>query len=71
MQYLETLQSSLQSVLQFPLQKNGNGVAAIAAALSHYVIVTVATSFNSDINLGVVSGIIAGLLAAALYNRFL
>ena len=50
--------------------KNGNGVAAIAAALSHYVIVTVATSFNSDINLGVVSGIIAGLLAAALYNRF-
>lgn len=50
--------------------KNGNGVAAIAAAISHYVIVTVATSFNADINLGVMSGIIAGLVAAALYNRF-
>ncbi len=50
--------------------KNGNGVAAIAAAISHYVIVTVATSFNAEINLGVVSGIIAGLTAAALYNRF-
>lgn len=50
--------------------KNGNGVAAIAAAISHYVITTVATSFNADINLGVVSGMIAGLVASALYNRF-
>ena len=50
--------------------KNGNGVAAIAAALGQYVIVAVATSFNGEINLGVVSGIIAGLTAAALYNRF-
>lgn len=50
--------------------KNGNGVAAVAAAISQYVIVTVATSFNADINLGVVAGIIAGLVSAALYNRF-
>ena len=50
--------------------KNGNGVAAIAAALGQYVIVAVATSFNGEINLRVVSGIIAGLTAAALYNRF-
>lgn len=50
--------------------KNGNGVAAIAAAISHYVIVTVATSFDAEINLGVVSGIIAGLVSAYLYNHF-
>lgn len=50
--------------------KKNNGVAAIAAVVSQYVITSVATSFDDTINLGVVTGIIAGLLAAEMYNRF-
>ena len=50
-------------------QKN-SGVAAIAAAISQYVITAVAISFDETINLGVVTGIIAGLVSAYLYNRY-
>ncbi|MDV3427151.1 MAG: N-acetylglucosamine-specific PTS transporter subunit IIBC [Bacillota bacterium] len=52
------------------LADENNGVAGLAAVIGYYVLTTVATTFNKDINMGVLAGIFVGILAAYLYNKY-
>lgn len=47
-----------------------NGVAGLAAAVGYFVLTRVATTFDPQINMGVLAGIISGLLAGYSYNRY-
>ena len=52
------------------LAKENNGVAGLAAAVGYFTITNVATSFDKEINMGVLAGVIVGVVAGLLYNRF-
>jgi PTS system N-acetylglucosamine-specific IIC component len=49
---------------------DGAGAAALAGTVGYFVITEGTATFNSEINMGVLSGIIAGYLAGKLYNQF-
>lgn len=49
---------------------DGNGAAALAGAVAHFVILKGAQVINETINMGVLSGILGGILAGVLYNKF-
>ncbi|MGB9780363.1 N-acetylglucosamine-specific PTS transporter subunit IIBC [Caldanaerobacter sp.] len=48
----------------------GDGVAALAAAVGYFVLTKGATTINKDINMGVLGGILMGIIAGYLYNRY-
>lgn len=49
---------------------DGAGAAGLAGVVGYYIITEGTATFNSEINMGVLSGIIAGYLAGKLYNKF-
>lgn len=48
----------------------GDGVAALAAAVGYFVLTKGATTINKDINMGVLGGILMGIIAGYLYNKY-
>lgn len=52
------------------LAEENNGVAGIAAVVGYEVLTKVATTFNKDINMGVLAGFVIGIMAGLLYNKF-
>lgn len=52
------------------LAEENNGVAGLAATVGYFVLTKVATTFNKDINMGVLAGILVGILAGYLYNKY-
>ncbi|URZ01077.1 PTS system N-acetylglucosamine-specific EIICB component [Clostridium felsineum] len=50
--------------------EDNNGVAGLSAAAGYYILTSVATSFNKNINMEILGGIIIGILSGALYNKF-
>ncbi|MBE3591777.1 MAG: PTS transporter subunit EIIC [Thermoanaerobacter sp.] len=49
---------------------DGDGVAALAAAVGYFVLTKGATTINKDINMGVLGGILMGIIAGYLYNKY-
>ena len=56
--------------IAFGIAHNNHGAAALAGAISYFVIEAGAKSINGDIKMGVFSGIIAGIVAGNCYNKF-
>jgi PTS system N-acetylglucosamine-specific IIC component len=52
------------------LAEENNGVAGLAGAVGYFVLIRVATTFNQEINMGVLAGIVSGAVAAYLYNKY-
>lgn len=52
------------------MARENNGVAGLAAAVGYFVLTRVATTFDAQINMGVLAGIISGLLAGYAYNKY-
>lgn len=52
------------------LAKDNNGTAGLASLVGYFIMTTILTVINKDINTGVLGGILIGITAAALYNRY-
>lgn len=56
--------------IAFGIAERAHGAAALAGAISFFILEAGAKSINGNIKMGVFSGIIAGLIAGNVYNRF-
>jgi PTS system N-acetylglucosamine-specific IIC component len=52
------------------LAEDNNGIAGLAALVGHLILTSVALTFDSTINTGVISGLVVGVLAGLLYNKY-
>ena len=56
--------------IAFGIAQKNHGAAALAGAISYFIIEAGAKSINGNIKMGVFSGIIAGIIAGNCYNKF-
>lgn len=56
--------------IAFGIAEKAHGAAALAGAISFFILEAGAKSINGNIKMGVFSGIIAGLIAGNVYNKF-
>lgn len=56
--------------IAFGIAEKAHGAAALAGAISFFILEAGAKSINGNIKMGVFSGIIAGLIAGNVYNKY-
>ncbi|GAA0177556.1 N-acetylglucosamine-specific PTS transporter subunit IIBC [Clostridium sediminicola] len=52
------------------LADKNNGMAAIAAVVGYFILISVAKTINKNINIGILVGVIVGVLSSQLYNKY-